>query len=150
MLQSSIRSAIPLTDQTNPDKFPAYEYRPFPRMMLKSSKEPFRDSVGNAIVVHDQEEEDAFLLEHPDAVRPVEFKRTAADLRSENETVRGENARLRKQIEEMLSGGATVNAAPEAAKDDAVDEAPAEVKEDPAPGGSAALLAKKKLPGKLK
>ena len=31
----SIKPWIPLTSQTDPDKFPMYEYRPYPRMMTK-------------------------------------------------------------------------------------------------------------------
>lgn len=56
-----IRDHLPKTAQTDPNKFPAYEYRPYPRMMKDEKGKPRLGPSGNPVVVNSAEEERAFL-----------------------------------------------------------------------------------------
>jgi hypothetical protein len=55
-----IRHSIPQTDQTMPGKFPQYEYRPYPKMMLDSDSRPILKGDKSAVVVNDAAEEALF------------------------------------------------------------------------------------------
>lgn len=59
-----IRYAIPLTDQTNPGKFPQYEYRPYPRMMLDEKGKPYLNAAKQPVVAHDEHEEKLFQAKY--------------------------------------------------------------------------------------
>ena len=59
-----IRNSLPRTPQTDPNKFPDYEYRPYPRMMTREEgkkKVPYTDDAGNPVIVQSEAEEKAFL-----------------------------------------------------------------------------------------
>lgn len=56
-----IRMHLPQTKQTNPNNFPPYEYRPYPRMMKDAHGKPIRTPSGGYVIVNSEEEEAAFL-----------------------------------------------------------------------------------------
>ena len=55
-----IRDQIPRTDQTNPSKFPAYEFKPYPRMMLDANGKPYLKADKSCAIVQDAAEEAMF------------------------------------------------------------------------------------------
>jgi hypothetical protein len=55
-----IRDQMPRTPQTDPNKFPAYKYHPYPRMMKDERGEPFKTKAGQFVIVNSAEEEAAF------------------------------------------------------------------------------------------
>lgn len=59
-----IRSQIPLTDQTNPGKFPQYEFREYPKMMLDGKGKPYLTAAKTPVIVHDEREETRFKVDH--------------------------------------------------------------------------------------
>lgn len=61
-----IRYAIPLTDQTNPSKFPQYEFRPYPAMPKDEHGKPYVKADKTFVVVNDAAEE---ALLHADPKR---------------------------------------------------------------------------------
>lgn len=63
---ADVRSHIAFWDQTNPAKFPPYEFNEYPKMMLDPNGIPYADEAsGEAIVVYDEDEEREFAAEHP-------------------------------------------------------------------------------------
>lgn len=86
------RKFIPQTDQTDVNKFPPYEYRPYPKMMNrdhpdkkradKGARVPYEaDGIdvemgyaaqpGDPVVVKSEEEQEEFLSRHPEAPAQV-------------------------------------------------------------------------------
>jgi hypothetical protein len=55
-----IRDQIPRTDQTNPAKFPQYEFRPYPKMMNDENGKPYVKADKSCVVVNDAAEEAMF------------------------------------------------------------------------------------------
>lgn len=65
-MAKDFRSNIAKTPQTDPDKFPEYEYKPYPRMMNKDADDdgkivPHAHPDGRPVIVHTAEEEEEFL-----------------------------------------------------------------------------------------
>lgn len=61
-----IRKNLPMTPQTDPNKFPPYEFRPYPRMMTQEigkKKVPYKGPDGNPVIVQNAGEEKLFLEE---------------------------------------------------------------------------------------
>lgn len=59
-----IRKNLPLTPQTDPNKFPMYEFRPYPRMMTYEEgkkKIPYKGADGHPVIVNSAGEEQAFM-----------------------------------------------------------------------------------------
>lgn len=73
-----IRMHLPQTKQTNPNNFPPYEYRPYPRMMKDENGKPLRTPSGGYVIVNSAEEEAAFLgkSEPTQEARSVEIDTT--------------------------------------------------------------------------
>ncbi len=102
MRLNSITHAIPLTAQTDPNKFPKGDYQPYPRMMVRVSDDskldgkPFYDPTGRIpVIVQNEDEEAEFRAAHPGEVR--DNVPNAADMQDELTKLRAENARLRDQ-----------------------------------------------------
>jgi hypothetical protein len=55
-----IRQSIPFTDQTNPGKFPQYEFRAYPKMMIDEKGKPYLNAAKQPVVVNDSHEEKSF------------------------------------------------------------------------------------------
>lgn len=91
-----IRDFMPRTAQQDPNKFPAYEYRPYPRMMKDENNKPLKDKAGNIIYAHSEAEESRLMgkpltQEEPaaglhevstEANQPEETRRPDAPLRN--------------------------------------------------------------------
>lgn len=109
MALNSITHAIPLTAQTDPNKFPKGDYQPYPRMMVrKGDGKPFVDASGrNPVIVQNEDEEAEFRAAHDGEVR--DNVASAADIQGELVALRAENARLKE-----AAGGAK-EAAPKGA-----------------------------------
>ncbi len=97
MRLNSITHAIPLTAQTDPNKFPKGDYQPYPRMMVRASDgKPFYDATGRIpAIVQNEDEEADFRAAHPGEVR--DNVPNAADMQDELTKLRAENARLKGQ-----------------------------------------------------
>ena len=96
----SITHAIPLTAQTDPNKFQRAEYQPYPRMMVRASDDPkldgkpFYDVTGRIpVIVQNEEEEADFRAAHPGEVRDA--VQSGASMQDELAKLREENARLK-------------------------------------------------------
>lgn len=59
-----IRSQIPLTDQTNPAKFPQYDFKKYPKMMLDEKGKPYLNAAKQPVIVQDEKEEIQFKGDH--------------------------------------------------------------------------------------
>lgn len=82
----NVKSAIPLTDQTNPNKFPKIEFREYPKMMLKEGNKPFIDpTTRQPVIVNSAEEEDEFRAAHDNVITITSQADQLAELRAENE-----------------------------------------------------------------
>lgn len=88
MPQHNVRSAIPLTNQTDPNKFPPYQYHPYPRMMLQANGKPFTHRNGQPVVVQDEREEKAFRDSRPDAAHYVRPTERVQQIQDENERLK--------------------------------------------------------------
>ena len=67
MARRDIRENLPRTPQTDINKFPEYNYQPYPRMMTKiqgDKKVPYLNNSGQPVVVNSLAEENAFKAEH--------------------------------------------------------------------------------------
>lgn len=76
-----IRQNIPRTAQTDPNKFPTYNYQPYPRMMTKiigDKKVPYLNASGQPVIVNDATEEAQFKVKHGQAVDVEEPAKTVA------------------------------------------------------------------------
>lgn len=94
-----IRGSIPLTDQTNPAKFPQYEFREYPKMMLNEHGSPHLDKAGHPVVVGSRDEEDEFRQKNPKAASTVSIAVPAAG-NSEVARLEAENEKLKKLLAE--------------------------------------------------
>lgn len=64
-----IRQNLPRLPQNDPNRYPPYQYKPYPRMMTREvdgKKIPYRDVAGRPVVVKDATEEAHFLSKHDD------------------------------------------------------------------------------------
>jgi len=64
-----IRDHLPKTAQTDPNKFPPYEYRPYPRMMKDENGKPLKNAIGQPVIVNSEVEEVTFLGKEPKEVK---------------------------------------------------------------------------------
>jgi hypothetical protein len=83
MALRDIRDHFPKTPQTDPNKFPAYKYQAYPRMMTKivgDKKVPYKDASGNPVIVNNATEEAQFKVKHEGAVDVEEPKATVASI----------------------------------------------------------------------
>lgn len=71
-----IRDHLPRTPQTDPNKFPAYKYRPYPRMMKDEDGKPYKTAMGKEVIVNSEAEENEFLGKLPE---PIEAKTVSID-----------------------------------------------------------------------
>lgn len=100
---NSITHAIPLTAQTDPNKFPRGDYQPYPRMMVTMEGKPFFDATGRIpVIVQNEDEETDFRAAHPGEVR--DNVPNAGDMQDELTKLRAENARLKAQQEGGAKG----------------------------------------------
>lgn len=77
----SILHAIPHTAQTDPNKFPPYQYRPYPRQMthiVNGKPVPYTGPDGRPVEVNDATEEAQFKVRHGQAVDAEEPAKTVA------------------------------------------------------------------------
>lgn len=109
MRQHNITSAIPRTDQTDPAKFPPYEYQEFPKMLLgKDGKNIVNQQTLEPFVFQNEEELEEFLDANPviaEEVRETSISPTQR-LEMENETLRkllAENERLTRENSKLRS-----------------------------------------------
>lgn len=97
---ATVINAIPRTNQTDPSKFPTYEYRPYP-CMVKNKKDgkPYIDKETNQIAyVNDEDEEREYLAAHTDAM----IKRGSEGVSAEAfDAQADENAKLKARIVEL-------------------------------------------------
>lgn len=95
-----IRAALPFTDQTNPAKFPQYEFRAFPKMLLDDGGKPILGPDKAAIVARDESEYNALRAKHYKAPVSVDVASTGvtngaiAKLTNESEEI----AKLRAEL----------------------------------------------------
>jgi hypothetical protein len=101
-----IKSAIPLTDQTNPSKFPPYEHQEFPKMLVGKDGKNILGSDGEPRMFTDEDEVEEFLEANPElaeeiranapdaASRLAQENKVLKDLLAENERLRTANAKL--------------------------------------------------------
>lgn len=133
-----IRDMIPRTDQTNPGKFPHYEFRAYPKMMtMLATKEyidawlarnekiddrtnkpwwpggrpkvgqpvPILDDNAVGVVVHDEDEEEAFRADHPEAVQDNDLLNPEMQrIERERSTLESKNAALEAEIKALKAG----------------------------------------------
>lgn len=72
-----IRRQLPQLPQNDPNRYPAYQYKPYPRMMTREvdgKKMPYRTAAGQPVIVKNEAEEKAFLDKHgdqPKAAQPA-------------------------------------------------------------------------------
>lgn len=122
---NSITHAIPLTAQTDPNKFPRGDYQPYPRMMVQMDGKPFLNSNGrDPVIVHNEDEESEFRAAHPGEVR--DNVANAADMQDEIAQLRAENARLKaeKGGDKPSTSASVSSLVKPAASDDGDDAAP--------------------------
>lgn len=99
---TNLLGAIPMTDQTDPRKFPPYEHIEFPKMMLQEDGKPYMDKAsGEPIVVLDADEECEFREENPDALDIANMQQGSALSRAERE----ELDNLRKMRDNLSDAG---------------------------------------------
>jgi len=63
MSKRDIRASLPSTPMTDPNRFPDYVYKPYPKMMSyqEGNKQiPYRTRAGKPVIVKNEEEEQAF------------------------------------------------------------------------------------------
>lgn len=95
-----IRQSIPLTDQTNPSKFPQYEFRAYPKMLLDDSGKPILGPDKAGLVAHDEHEYNTLRAKHYKAPVSVDVAATGvtagaiAKLTNESEEI----AKLRAEL----------------------------------------------------
>lgn len=113
MRQHNITSAIPRTDQTDPAKFPPYEYQEFPKMLTgKDGKNICNKQTLEPLIFQNEEELEQFLDENPviaEEVRETQISPTQR-LEMENETLRkllAENERLAKENSKLREASET-------------------------------------------
>lgn len=66
-----IRKSLPQTAQNDRNKFPEYNYQPYPKMMTKivgDKKVPYLNASGQPVIVNDATEESQFKAKHGLAV----------------------------------------------------------------------------------
>lgn len=101
-IMHNILSAIPWTDQTNPAKFPPYEYREFPTMLADKQGKNICNERDEPLIFQDQEQLDDYLEAHPDVVERLYKPMSEADrLEQENTVIRkllAENEKLKAQL----------------------------------------------------
>lgn len=152
-----IRLSIPLTDQTNPAKFPEYEFREYPKgMNMLANKEYLDDWLARNKTVDDQTGKASWPGGRPivgksivpildDNLQPVfvadedeeaAFRAEHADVHdhvdpeAERSRLNTENEDLRAQIAKLRAGavGVETGSEPEAEKDDGSEPQPAALK----------------------
>lgn len=112
---ATVINAIPRTNQTDPAKFPAYEYQPYPcQVKDRKTGKPYIDKETNQIAnVTDEDHEREYLAAHPDAmIKRGSDMPTPAQIDAQA----AENAALKARIAELEGvQHAPVSAAPGAA-----------------------------------
>lgn len=81
MARRDIRENLPRTPQTDVNKFPEYNYQPYPRMMTKivgDKKVPYLNASDQPVIVNDATEEAQFKVKHGQAVDAEEPAKTVA------------------------------------------------------------------------
>lgn len=70
-----IRDQMPRTPQTDPNKFPTYQYQPYPRMLKDEDGKPYKHKNGQYVIVDSAVEEAAFFgsKEQPTQAKAVEI-----------------------------------------------------------------------------
>jgi hypothetical protein len=63
-----IRDHIPRTAQTDPNKYPPYVFRPYPKMMVDEHGKPFKNKDGSNVIVQSEAEEHAFKGAQPEPI----------------------------------------------------------------------------------
>lgn len=88
---ADVRGHIAFWDQTNPAKFPPYEFVEFPKMMLTPDGAPYVDEgTGEPIVVYGEDEEAEFKAQH-ETMTVVNNLRLNREEREELERLRAAN-----------------------------------------------------------
>ena len=107
MRQHNINSAIPRTDQTDPAKFPPYEYQEFPKMLVgKDGKNVVNPQTLEPILFHNEQELEEYFDANPviaDEVRQASLTQ-AQKLGMENDVLKkllAENERLTRENREL-------------------------------------------------
>lgn len=107
MRQHNITSAIPRTDQTDPAKFPQYEYQEFPKMLVGKDGKNICNQYQEPIVFQNEEEVDDYLEKHPEVADEIrENAVSARGLEMENDVLKkllAENERLMKENKKLKS-----------------------------------------------
>lgn len=91
-----IRQSIPLTDQTNPGKFPQYEFRAYPRMVSDDAGKPILGPDKAALIANSEDEYNALRAKHHTPSVP---SAGVASLTVDNDEV----AKLRAELAELKS-----------------------------------------------
>jgi hypothetical protein len=78
-----IRDHMPRSAQTDPNKFPAYRYQPYPRMLTGEDGKPLRHKNGKEVIVNSEAEEAAFLGTQE---QPIEAKTVSIDASADGGT----------------------------------------------------------------
>lgn len=99
-----IRESIPKTDQTLPGKFPQYEFRPFPRMLLDEHSKPLLGADKQPVIAFSEDEYNSLRAKH---YKEPKSAPTVASLASESEelvALRAELAALKAVSERRKPG----------------------------------------------
>lgn len=112
-VSANLRGAIPLTKQTDPNEFPAYEHIEYPKMMLQEGGKPYIDAASNEpIVVLDPDEEREFRAENPEALDIANVQHGSALSRAEREELEALRALKRETSGETADDGEEPKTAP--------------------------------------
>lgn len=105
MRQHNIISAIPRTDQTDPAKFPPYEYQEYPKMLLGKDGKNICDSLNQPMIFQDEQSLEEFLEANPTIAEEIRDREVSSTkkLAMENDVLKkllAENERLRAKLGE--------------------------------------------------